>query len=437
MTNGYGPYMQPRSGDDTGWIGINDGQQYSPQVVPDGTGGLLRQQPPMPVEQAGESGPMAAGLSPQFQQQPRPQPYAPPHGQVPLPRRRDQAVPPPPRPQLVVRNPAFADARPTGGARHSAAEAMGHVAVRPAGKLPAERGWRRWLYLLSHINLGLSPDEVYERDLHARIRRIVTPPPGTVQGYQCAVVSLKGGVGKTSLTMLLGSVVAMVRGERALAVDANPDAGNLIQRASRQTNNTVAQLVSSAEVLTGYNAVREMTNQNGANLEVLAADDYVDSARSLEAQDWNTVTGVVSPFYPIVIADCGIGLHTAVTRAVLDSAWGLIVVSDASKDGATAAGQTFDWLRSHGYSDLASRAVAVVNHTRPGKGSADVEQIKERLAVEVAEGNTFELPYEQHIEEGGEIDIRLVSSLMRRRITELGAALSECFDKPRRGVAPC
>jgi MinD-like ATPase involved in chromosome partitioning or flagellar assembly len=337
----------------------------------------------------------------------------------------------------MVRNPAFADARPTGGARHSAAEAMGHVAVRPAGKLPAEKGWRRWLYLLSHINLGLSPDEIYERDLHARVRRIVTPPPGTVQGYQCAVVSLKGGVGKTSLTMLLGSVMAMIRGERALAVDANPDAGNLIQRASRQTSNTVAQLVSSAEVLTGYNAVREMTNQNSANLEVLAADDYVDTARSLEAQDWNTVTGVVSPFYPIVIADCGIGLHTAVTRAVLDSAWGLVVVSDASKDGATAAGQTFDWLRGHGYSDLASRAVAVVNHTKPGKGSADVEQIKERLAVEVVEGNVFELPYERHIEEGGEIDIRLVSSLMRRRITEIGAALSECFDKPRPGVKSC
>ncbi|OHV03528.1 MinD/ParA family ATP-binding protein [Mycobacterium talmoniae] len=310
---------------------------------------------------------------------------------------------------------------------------MGHVNVRPAAKLPPERGWRRWLMLLTRINIGLSPDEVYERELHTKIRKIVTPPPGTVQGFQVAVLGLKGGVGKTTVSVLLGSVTALVRGERILAVDANPDSGNLIDRTSRETTSTVAQLVSASASLTGYNAVREHTNKNDANLEVLASADYVDSSREFNGADWDTTRGVVSPFYPIVIADCGVGLHTDATRAVLDTVWGIVVVTDPSADSAKAAGRVFDWLREHSYADLASRAVAVVNHNRPGRSRANVEDIKAQLARDVGEHNVFELPFDEHIEEGGPIDVRLVSSSMRRRVTEIAAALSEWFDKPRPG----
>jgi len=49
-----------------------------------------------------------------------------------------------------------------------------------------------------------------------------------------AVVSPKGGLGKTSTTALLGSLLARVRHERMVAVDTNPDYGSL-GRASRRT----------------------------------------------------------------------------------------------------------------------------------------------------------------------------------------------------------
>src|SRR3954471_12359048 len=42
-----------------------------------------------------------------------------------------------------------------------------------------------------------------------------------------AVVSPKGGVGKTTLTVLLGSLLARVRRDRIVAVDTNPDFGSL------------------------------------------------------------------------------------------------------------------------------------------------------------------------------------------------------------------
>ena len=59
-----------------------------------------------------------------------------------------------------------------------------------------------------------------ERILAPRLRRCVT----------IAVVSPKGGVGKTFVTALLGSLLAYLRRDRVVAVDANPDFGSLGRR---------------------------------------------------------------------------------------------------------------------------------------------------------------------------------------------------------------
>ena len=104
---------------------------------------------------------------------------------------------------------------------------------KSAVKMPSQRGWRHLLYMLTRINLGLSPDELYEMDLNTRIRR------NARDSYQIGVFGLKGGVGKTAVTVALGSALSKVRGDRILAVDADPDGGNLADRAGRQSAATV------------------------------------------------------------------------------------------------------------------------------------------------------------------------------------------------------
>ena len=110
---------------------------------------------------------------------------------------------------------------------HRAIDALSHVDVKTSVKMPSKRGWRHVLYRLTRINLGPSPDEIYEMDLHNRIRR------NARDSYQIGVFGLKGGVGKTALTVVLGSTLSKVRGDRILAVDADPDAGNLADRCGR------------------------------------------------------------------------------------------------------------------------------------------------------------------------------------------------------------
>ena len=308
---------------------------------------------------------------------------------------------------------------------HRAIDALSHVGVKSAVKMPSQRGWRHLLYLLTRINLGLSPDELYEMELHTRIRR------NARDSYQIGIFGLKGGVGKTAVTVALGSAMSKVRGDRILAVDADPDGGNLADRAGRQSAATIADLLSDKE-LARYNDIRAYTSMNSANLEVLSSEDYSGARREFNDEDWKGVTNIVSRYYNLVLADCGAGLFQPAARGVLSTVSGLVIVASASIDGARQAALTMDWLRQNGYQDLLGRSCVIINHVVPGKPNIDVDDLVAQFERHVPPGRVVVLPYDKHIAAGTEIELDLLSKTFRRRTIELAAALSDDFDRLER-----
>ncbi len=319
--------------------------------------------------------------------------------------------------------PAVASAASMGN--HRAIDALSHVGVRSVVKMPSQRGWRRFLYLLTRINVGLSPDEMYELELFARIRR------NARDSYQIGVFGLKGGVGKTATTVALGSALSKIRGDRILAVDADPDAGNLADRAGRQSAATVSDLLSDKE-LSRYNDIRAYTSMNGSNLEVLSSEDYSVARREFNDEDWKGAVNIVSRYYNLVLADGGAGLFQPAARGVLATVSGLVIVASASIDGARQAAVTMDWLRQNGYQDLLGRSCVVINHIVPGKPNIDVEDLVAQFERHVQPGRVIVLPWDKHIAAGTEIQLELLSDTFRRRIVELAAALSDDFDRLER-----
>ncbi|MGP4055884.1 ESX-1 associated ATP-binding protein EpsI N-terminal domain-containing protein [Mycobacterium sp. 4D054] len=319
-------------------------------------------------------------------------------------------------------------AAPTSAAtmgNHRAIDALSHVGVRSAVKMPSQRGWRHWLYVMTRINLGLSPDEVYELDLHTRIRR------NARDSYHIGVFGLKGGVGKTAVTVALGSALASIRGDRILAIDADPDGGNLADRAGRQSAATIADLLSDKE-LKRYNDIRAYTSMNAANLEVLSSEEYSAARREFNDEDWRAATEIVSRYYNLVLADCGAGLFQPGARGVLSTVSGLVIVASASIDGARQAAITMDWLRQNGYQDLLGRSCVVINHVTPGKPNIDVEDLVQQFERHVPAGRVIVLPWDKHIAAGTEIQLGLLGKTFTRRIVELAAALSDDFDRLER-----
>lgn len=367
------------------------------------------------------------GAGARFEQQyaaPAPQPRSAP---APAPSQHFNEAPETAWPQASAPAPTGQPA-PTSAAtmgNHRAIDALSHVGVRSAVKMPSQRGWRHWLYMFTRINMGPSPDEIYEMDLQARVRR------NARDSYQIGVFGLKGGVGKTAVTVALGSALSRVRGDRILAIDADPDGGNLADRAGRQSAATVSDLLSDKE-LSRYNDIRAYTSMNAANLEVLSSEEYSAARREFNDDDWKAAVGVVSRYYNLVLADCGAGLFTPSSRGVLSTVSGMVIVASASIDGARQAAVTMDWLRQNGYQDLLGRSCVVINHVTPGKTNIDVDDLVQQFERHVAPGRVVVLPWDKHIAAGTEIQLDLLGQTFQRRILELAASLSDDFDRLER-----
>ena len=214
-------------------------------------------------------------------------------------------------------------------------------------KPPPSEGWRRWLYVLSGqlINVGESPRILRYNDLTVQVNR---PLRGC---YRIAMLSLKGGVGKTTITATLGATFASIRGDRVVAVDANPDRGTLSQKVPLETPATVRHLLRDAEGIDRYSDVRSYTSQGPSRLEVLASESDPAMSEAFSADDYAQTLEILERFYGLVLTDCGTGLlHSAMT-SVLDKADALVVVSSGSIDGARSASATLDWLDAHGHEE--------------------------------------------------------------------------------------
>ena len=163
--------------------------------------------------------------------------------------------------QEAATEPAL-PARPTPAVDEPARSPIDDLDLLRRAKRPPRSGWRRAVHNATRgrINPGESRADLAYRAL---VDRVNQPIRGD---YRIAVLSLKGGVGKTTTTVGLGATFASVRGDRVIAVDANPDLGTLVHRAPRQTRSTVRTLLDDPDIRR-YSDVRVHTSQAPSRLD--------------------------------------------------------------------------------------------------------------------------------------------------------------------------
>lgn len=302
--------------------------------------------------------------------------------------------------------------------------------LRPI-KPPPSEGWRRWLYLASGrlINLGESPRAERHNNLVAQVNR---PLRGS---YRIALLSLKGGVGKTTIAATLGSTFAAIRGDRVVAVDANPDRGTLSQKIPLETTSTVRQLLHDAGSIERYSDVRRYTSKGPAGLEVVASETDPAISEAFSAADYTRTLEVLERFYGLVLTDCGPGLLHSAMSSVLENADLLIVVASGSIDGARSASATLDWLDAHGHEALVRNSIAVINAVRPRTGKVDMSKVIDHFSRRCRAVRL--VPYDAHLDEGAEVSLELLRRDTREAFIELAAVVAEGFpgDQPNLGVS--
>ncbi|WP_433289997.1 AAA family ATPase [Pseudonocardia sp. CA-142604] len=287
---------------------------------------------------------------------------------------------------------------------------------------PPQSGWRLAVYKMSGrlINPGESPSDVRRRELTARLNK---PLLGC---YKIAMLSLKGGVGKTTVTATLGATFASLRGDRVVAVDANPDRGTLSQKIPLETSATVRHLLRDAQRVRRYTDVRAYTSQGPSRLEVLASEQDPAVSEAFSEEDYRRTIALLEHFYNIVLTDCGTGLMHSAMYGVLGLADQLIIVSSGSIDGARSASATMDWLDAHGHGDLVRNSVAVLNSVHRSSGGVDLDRVAEHFAARCRA--VVRVPYDPHLEEGAEVDLDRLAPATRLALLQLGAAVADAFE---------
>ncbi|WP_029108464.1 MinD/ParA family protein [Mycobacterium sp. URHD0025] len=286
-------------------------------------------------------------------------------------------------------------------------------------------GWRRAVHLASagRVNPGESRRERERDDLLAQIRQ---PIAGD---FRIAVLSIKGGVGKTTTTLGLGSALAMMRHDRVIAVDANPDRGTLAERVrDASSQSTVRDLLSDPDI-ERYADVRSHTRMAGSRLEVLASEQEPAVSEVFGESDYRRTVSILRRYYNIILTDCGTGIMHSAMAGVLDLAHAIVLVSSPAIDAARSASATLDWLMQHGHSALVREAHVVLSASRPGSAKLKLDKVYEHFEARCR--SVHMIPFDPHLAEGADVDFDLLDPATLQAYLELAAAVAEKFPRLR------
>lgn len=289
-----------------------------------------------------------------------------------------------------------------------------------------EGAWPVFVYLstLHLVNLGDSPRVKARKELDARISKRFTGGTRFVP-----VLTRKGGVGKTTITTILGMAMADVREDRVVAVDANPDRGTLAERVNKQTRATVRDVVTRAASITSFSDFTALVSRDETRLDILASDTDPLLSDAFDENDYNVVADLAARFYSIVLTDCGTGIVHSVMRATLQRADSVVIVSGGSVDEARLASETLTWLEANGYGDLVRNAVVALNTGTQGTNLVKIDEIEAHFRSRVRA--IVRIPYDPLLAAGSVVDYARLEPLTRASARELAALVVDGLPSSR------
>jgi MinD-like ATPase involved in chromosome partitioning or flagellar assembly len=189
---------------------------------------------------------------------------------------------------------------------------------RPAGK-PLSR-WRRRVQRLL-VSKG-------ERE-EAELELLLGLQPAVSRPNVAAVISPKGGVGKTTSAFVLGSLLADRLRLRVIAVDANPDFGTLAALAPEKVRceQTLADLLADIEQVDTAAELRQYVSALPSGLHVLGAPRDPRVMERLGPESCGELLALLSTFYELVILDLGTGVAGRIAQFAISRADQLVLVT--------------------------------------------------------------------------------------------------------------
>lgn len=423
------------------WLGTNDAPATSPEVqsaVPsaDASTASAGATPAVPVQPAAPPTAPTAPTSPQQRPQPSPSPQpadtqerlraagprTPRHAQRPGTAPEAQTAAPPrqqpsaqPGQQSSSRHLSAGAGDPATsqfvepGRGHLGADGGGeatpaHLDPRLTGLEPqvVRRGW---------FGRRKSEDFLDDNPTSRRLTEQARLP------LRIAVVGLKGGVGKTTLSILLATAAAQARRHPVLLLDSDTTYGSLMLRTGivpRATAHDIAAMGDPGSLQLLMTSISSTPD----NVWVLPSGRSPDQSARFDDHTYVDAVRAVYRHFPLTVTDCGAGMAGPLMSRVITASHALVLATSPSMDGLLASHNALQWLKSLGHDDLMRRTIVAITNV-PNDPPIDLAETRKRFA-DISAG-VVAVPTDPHLSPGSHLVYGSLSERTRRAANDLAS----------------
>jgi len=247
-----------------------------------------------------------------------------------------------------------------------------------------------------------------------------------------AFANPKGGVHKTTATVLCAATIGAIRGRGVLAWDDNELRGTLGLRAgSARHARTIRHLVADLaliEASAGYELTDKLDDYlrhaSDGTYDVLAGEESPRFARRLDPHTVRRILELLRRSHDVICVDTGNNVESANWQTVLQAADQLVITSVPREDAAFTADWMLDLLHEWGMGDLAQRAVTLLSCPTPLPSP-----LLSELAAHFASRTraVAVVPYDPALESGSSIEYADLQAATKKAWLQASAVIMEQF----------
>lgn len=239
-----------------------------------------------------------------------------------------------------------------------------------------------------------------------------------------AVISPKGGVGKTTISFMLGNLLASELRHRVIALDANPDFGTLAALAGDEVRSprSLADLLADSSRIESPAELHPYVSRLPSGLHLLGAPAHAEVMAQMTPGLYNRLLDFLERFYEVLILDLGTGITDPIAQFAVDRADQSIVIT--TPEWITAAGV----LGALRYLQL-EEGTLVLNQSPVRRGAGNREVIEQNFRRH-AVATRATIPYDARLRvmlDTGTYSLSELKRSTRVPVKELGAAIAGNF----------
>lgn len=291
---------------------------------------------------------------------------------------------------------------------------------------PAKDGFKGFLNRLFGGLFKLEPSakELAARELAAsqgRFEDLIRQSTWT-RAVGLLVANKKGTAGKTPLSILLGGVLAAVRGGSVAILETSDDKGQLAYRAEGDPQLGMGELVANISNVRTQSQLRGYTVTQTSFASVIGSTPKWRPP--LTRENVLDVSSIVDEHFTIRVMDTGNQYSSGPFGAAVEVADVLVIPTMLAQDAVSEALELLEFLEHQGAEAARLARTAIVVMMSDGRPEFKPSRLKKQFMDKgIAEDHIYSVPYDAHVAERGALTLDKLAPATRQALTAIAAGV--------------